>query len=769
MTGMFRINKILFSILLLPAVAVRGDAKSEARHGSRAVSLPDTTLTKAISKSGLPNLFSAKTFLKVEQTNLSLSTNYLNDTSGAAMGMMNTDKLLTDYRFDGGVSMLNMPFKLNLAGSNNAYSFGGPALNNLYKFNFDPKAYLDNIKKTVLAKADPKALLNATMARINAIKAQYEKSLTNEIMSIKADLMKKYNTTIDIPAEAGKLNTSDLASLQNKLIGKDQIDNYTKSAQVLQNAGAQNGNTKDSTLVSAEQAVQKYEALQKVYEKLIYWKKRFESDKIVRELRSHLEANDLSAYFSDPNNLKNAVTSNFQLGGLQSLFMNVSRFDAGQNAVAPTSPFSPQNVINTGVNTAFANKKFTAGAIVGKNSSVNQQLLGGLRSGVTDEYNNLSGFSFGSAAGSKIEQSVSLNIFSFNDNAAASSLVPSAASFDPVIKRKDIVVTIHSGMDIAPGHHVVLDLSKSVGQFAQGIPDSNKSAQALLPSLFNSEEGAANYAVSLDYKGEITGGTVGFFVKKVGMGYNNPGNYLLRKGEMQIGADFAKLFLKDKVNVKFKLKYKDQAFDPDRTSTNKSWETRFSVGYKIDRNNKLTATYQARDYNTAFLNMPVLNGVYERFDLNGAYKIRYHKKTIINNTSFGLQSTQLPFLNGQMYDSRSLFFTHNSSLVLGNNVASLTVNGTSSNNNAYYFNNSQLNVESGYTYTLFHTMKASSSLGYYTNTGWNKQIGIGQQISATLMKKMSVDLSVNYKKAVEIIQTGFANQFYFTTGIHYQF
>jgi hypothetical protein len=62
-----------------------------------------------------------------------------------------------------------------------------------------------------------------------------------------------------------------------------------------------------------------------------------------------------------------------------------------------------------------------------------------------------------------------------------------------------------------------------------------------------------------------------------------------------------------------------------------------------------------------------------------------------------------------------------------------------------------------------------NSLGYYDNVGWNKQLGIKQQVSATIIQKLSIDVDLSYKKAVDIIRPELANQLFVTAGMHLNF
>ena len=94
--------------------------------------------------------------------------------------------------------------------------------------------------------------------------------------------------------------------------------------------------------------------------------------------------------------------------------------------------------------------------------------------------------------------------------------------------------------------------------------------------------------------------------------------------------------------------------------------------------------------------------------------------------------------------------------------------GNYSDTKEYYFNTSFYNAELNYSFQLRDWIRLGSGLGYYDNRGWNKQIGLKQQLSATIMKRMNIDLDLSYKKAIHVIRPELANQFFMTSSIRYQ-
>jgi hypothetical protein len=142
---------------------------------------------------------------------------------------------------------------------------------------------------------------------------------------------------------------------------------------------------------------------------------------------------------------------------------------------------------------------------------------------------------------------------------------------------------------------------------------------------------------------------------------------------------------------------------------------------------------------------------------------------VFNNFSLARQSFDIPMLTGQQYISKTWLITHTSSLVLNENLMTVTLLMNRSDNRDYYFNTSFLNAEVNYSYKTGKQIRLSSGAGFYSNTGWNKQVGLKQQISGTIFKKLDIDMDVSLKRAVTIIRPELANQVYISTSVHYRF
>ncbi|MBV4358907.1 hypothetical protein [Pinibacter aurantiacus] len=710
-------------------------------------------------------LFDKNTIVKPGEIGLTASYNYLYDTSAAFNGIRG----VAAYDVSLGASIVNMPFNLHLKGNDGLYTYDQTPLNDFYKFNFDHTKYMDILRAKVLEKISAEKIMAAGMNRINAIRAEYEQSLNKEIAAIKGEYEKKYNRVLQLPSQSNSLSGNDLSSLRSKIIPDSVYNKYSQSAmqyQELLKSGT--GNGKDSLKAIAFQKakgdVEQYEALQKIYGKITAYKDKFENNKLVKELRSNLPLNssNIKSYLSDPSNLKSAIENNAEISGLQKLFMSVSRLDVGQNPVQ-SGDFGFKNVVNNGINTEFQTKSKTFGFIYGRNNTSSQWLQQGLTSAVSD-YSSMTGLKFGSAPGSAVQQNISLNFFDFNNNVTDRNKILGIRSTDllPTARHKDAVISYHTSFGWGLKNKVDFDLSKSFGSYQNNFSSdtivSNKTAL--------SNKGMSDIGGKVNYEGEVFKTDVNVFVKKVGLGYNNPGNVNLRRGESQVGLSLGRKFYKQKINVRFATDFRKQKFDPNNNYFYTSFNTKFQLGYKFNRNSRVNLTYQRTGYNTQMIDEKSNKGFTSRLQADGSYGYKLFNKRILNNVVVSNQKQNIPTVDTANYRNSSLMIMHTSSVVLGKNILSLSLLMNKAKSQDYLFSTSMFNAETNYSYSI-QKLRMASGIGYYSNAGWNQQLGLKQQLSTQLLEKLNIDFEIGYKKAVKVIRTEFANQLFGSAIIHY--
>jgi len=702
--------------------------------------------------------------------------NYMKDTSGMSLGVFKALQFTTTYSAGFDFSIAQIPVNIGFKGNNGVYDFSNPPTTGFYKFNFQPEKYLENVKGKILEKITPENVTSIVTKRINDIKAKYENKLKREIDGVKNDLLSQSRSALNLPNDITDLSVTDVGALKNKILSQEETEKYKHSEEYIQetlknkNAATLAG---DSNFIKMTGNVKRYEALQKIYKKIISTKQQFDDNSMVKELRKNLpfSPGNFKSYLADKKNLKEVLSNHANLSSLQKLFLNITHLDIGQSAVQ-SGQFSLQGLMNKGVNTEFQDEKRSVGFIYGKNkNTTNNWLQGGLTSAVGSEYTSITGFKFGSGYGSRIQQSVSVNLFDYK--AEPNPGLPGAgvqSNFLPLPSRKDAVISYNNSFTIAGVHKINIDLSKSLGAFTDNIgADSAGFKTNAFSSLF-SNAGKANFATAIDYAGELLKTDISLSFKKVGLGYSNPGNSFLRRGESRVGLGLSRNFIDERLKIKMSIDFRKQNFDPAKNYSFAAFSDKFQVSYKINRSSKVGLTYQHSNYSSVFYDTANTPGGTSRLQGDGSYKFFLAGKKIINNATLSYQQFDFPALGGEgNYKSNTLMLMHTSSIVLNKNLLSVTLLMNRSSNAQYYFNTSMFSLESNYTYTVIKNIKMSSALGYYANDGWNKQLGVKQQFSVALFEKMNIDFDAGYRKAIQVTKAELSNQLFVNSTMHYNF
>ncbi|HET9056042.1 MAG TPA: hypothetical protein VFN30_04255 [Chitinophagaceae bacterium] len=713
-------------------------------------------------------------FFKFNQTKLSVSHSYLGDTESTSNGttLRNINSLF-GYDAEFGLSVGQMPFEAAIKGNNGLYNFNSTPFNNLNQFNFNHKAYLEKLQKLALEKISPDVVLASVLSRINSIKTQYESSLKKEIQSVQQEYEKKYEGEINLPDGVTDLSANDIAGLKTKLFSGELLSKYTQANTIVSQFIKEDINTspvKDSIYKAALSDVKKYEALEKIFLKIATWKTRFEDNSIVKELKANLPFNpgNFKNYIKKPGNLSDVLNENASLGTFQRLFVNITKLDIGSNPLEGGA-LNFQNVLNNGINTEFTNKRSSIGFITGNgNPNINNLTQSGLNSFVSNEYSRLTGIKLGSGWNSSIKQSLSLNLFDFNASGNVTNADPSTLQSGYIASppRRDAVLTWHSSINTIAGQKLSVDISKSFGEYRNKLSgDSTTNKTNAFGNIF-SNDGKSNYAASIEYSGNIFQSNFQFSFKKAGLGYNNPGSVFVRKGETSIGFSIDKKLVKQRLSIKYKTNFRSQHFDPLKRYVYNNFSNHLQAGFKINRNNKVQLIYRQNSYRVNNKNENIITkGGSSFLQANANYALHIKEKKLINTFSLAYQDFKVPLVNNEKYISSNWIINYSSSVILKENLLTLVTAFNKSSNQDYYFNTSVFNTELAYSFSVWNKLKLNTGMGYYSNTGWNKQLGIKQQIGGTIFKNIDIDFEVTYKKAIQIIRPELANQVYMNSTI----
>ncbi len=754
----------------ISADSIENELKSQGRAMVTEAIAPLTGIGNDLRQQFTPKAVIFQKGKLISNSKVELNVDYSNsqDIEGDSIGIYEGNKLR--YSLSSGVSVKNMPFNFEFSGNENEVLNYKPTQGDLGKFNFDHKAYVDKIKNSITEKVNPDVLAAATVNRINAIKTDYQKKLLSEIKDIQGNLSTE--KALNLPADITNLDVKDVASLKRKIITEEDEQKYRNSLELVNQLGKEKDLTdnKKALYETAKKEIGRYEKLGAVYEKVIAAKERFSNNKIVKELQSQLpfSKGNFASYLNKPGNLENVAKQYTNLSGLQQLFLNLTKFDIGQNALQGNK-LDVNNVINTGINTEFTNKNISLGFILGKNNTFNPYMQNGITQTVNTEYSQLTGIKIGSGTASSFSKSLSLNTYSFKaDNYNVGTNGMGAPAYLQTAPHKDAVLSLHTSYPIAANQVVEVELSKSFGMYsnAQTVNIDKKQPGSLADGLGGSN-GNSNYAAAVSYGGEILKSEVAVGFKTVGLGYNNPGTNFLRRGDNMASLSVARKFYKNKITVKYKGEYHNQHFDPSKNYNNKLFANKLQVGLKVNRNTRLKASLYNNTSSMEMYSKPSLKSNFWGTSMDGTYRLKIRRFKVMNTTMFGIDRASFPSFTDGTYSNNSFSLAHTSSFAMKNKIVSAIVMASHSSNTEYYFNTSMFTSEANYTIQVTTAINIGGSLGYYANTGWNKQVGIKGQLNGTLLKKIIIGFESGYKKAIEITRPEMANQFYLNANVHY--
>lgn len=721
------------------------------------------------------SLFDAGSKLAVKNVQAGLQYSHMQDTSGLAFGGAYHLYATSAYYASADLLLWQLPFHMQVKAANGIYTVNQPPLNAWPSAVFDHQQYMQQVQQQLLKKVSAEQVQAAEITKINAIKGKYEQLLHKDINKVQQELMDNYHTTVPVPDNITNLSQGDMASLKNKLISAEEAAAYPKNVEQLRllNESDRHDAASDSMRNATLKQIKRYESLEKVYGKIAVAKGRFENNEAVKRLRAQMpfQPADFTSYLKNPAQLTDVVKTHTSLSALQNTFMHITKLDMGTNPLSG-GQYNFNQLMNTGLNTEYTAKKSSVGVVAGTGSANQNRLLeAGLEGFVTSQYSTMGGVKLGSGWNSRIKQSISVNLFSFGSQSGNADKNPFNMQTDNVSSpdRQDAVITYQSAFNVAAGHAVSVDLSQSFGSYKNVMSESGgTSRKDVLGGVF-SGEGMNNYAIGVDYEGAIAGTDIQAYVKKAGAGYNNPGNAFVRKGESRVGIGVSRKVL-EKLTVKYKTDYRIQYFDPAKNYSYNTLANQLQFTWRQNRNNRWGLTYKDNSY--AFNNKAAAlhtTGYTYHVQADGTYLVKVKRTRISNTLLVSRQNLEMPVVSGEVYQSRTWLVNHTSSILLKKNLLTTTISVNQSSNADYLFNTSFVNTEVAYSYALLNGIRASSGVGYFVNTGWNKQVGVRQQVGGQLANKLLFDVELSCKKAVSITRQQLADQFFMSTSVSYKF
>lgn len=669
-------------------------------------------------------------------------SSYINGATSAYLGNFN---LQSDWTIAG------IPATINAA-SQSWSEFSNDK--NWASVKFDKDNYLNSIKKKLTGKFDPASLLEMSVDAVQQMVDEAKKDLFSDLTS----LNNKYKGAISIELLGFKgvqnLSTIELTNLRQQLLKPEFIKDILAKENLLglfQQKLNTGGKINEAEFVQLQQEVMKMKAIQELITKVEEHKSKWESTGLLRKIKDSelLRKEKLVQLAKDPATIRKMAKEHLSLKGLERLFLNVNRFDMGQNALS-LSPMSFRSYLNNGVVSEFLNNKGKSILLLlGKQKDLNSIL------DYNFEANLFSNTGVAKAARlelGKTKKSTShIALSSFNQ-----SLFNTLTPFNAADFRKIMVTTISNEFLLGEKGQLYFDLSRSATQYQNPAinTDSTLVTKNALSGLFSGENLMDNTAITIKYSDEFPLKGLSYQVNfnKVANGYSNPGNSFLSNGSTEFGFNLRKSFLKNKFQVSIRANGREYKFNEH---DNRKWRNSYLVldtRMKMKKGQYVSVRYQPHKMvRIVGVSRHIASSI-ERLSLDANLYKRFNKTAYRNLISLSYLANSYDFLQST---SRTRSFQVNSvqSISLGKNLLFINTNYTSSNNQSgFVYLNTSLLTEAGYTYQLFRKLSASSGITYNGIEGWFKQLGIRQTLSGELGKKFSVNIYIDARKNLVVYQ-----------------
>lgn len=627
---------------------------------------------------------------------------------------------------------------------------------NNFDFRFDKDAYLSQVKKKLAGKLDPSSMINNMEDPLKIVKEKAGQLLKKDL----SDLVSNYNGLLDQDVEGimrnpASLFSGDMKELRQRFLSNELVQKVYQS-EVMLSALQQKGNMGEKVnpedITKLRASVQKLKGLQEMLLKIEEHKSKRENSGMVKKIKEFelLKKNKISQLINDPSFIRKKAKEHLSLKGVQKLFLNVNRLNIGRDALL-LSPMSFQHFLHNGISTEFLNNKGkTFMLVAGKQKDINSVLDQGFTGNLASNNGQVKAARIGllSSGTSTSHMSVS----SFNQSMSNQLGMLNTNEF-----RRILVTTISNKLSIGQKGFIEVDLSRSATAYQQNnnAGDSLLKPKNNLSGILSSENFMANTALSVKYADENTekGLAYQFNFSKVANGYNNPGNSFLNGGSTEAGTQLRKSFFKNRMQLSFRGNVRDYKYNDEIDSR---WRNVYMVldgKWRMRKGQHIGIRYQPNRMKRIEEGVKSIVTSIERLSVESNLYKKIGKTGYRNYLTLGWQKNIYALSATENISNSSLQVNSFQNITIGKNLVYANVSYTSSNNSsAYVYFNTSLNTDIGYSFQLFKKITASSGIVYASVNEWYQQLGIRQGLSGQLNEKFYVNIYVDARKNLKLVQ-----------------
>ncbi|WP_121356781.1 coiled-coil domain-containing protein [Flavisolibacter nicotianae] len=665
------------------------------------------------------------------------------------------------------LSYLNINTSWTIAGVplqlNYKYSNWDQGANGIFFADFDREGYVKQLQKKLLDKMDPKKFLASIADPLSDVKRSAENALQREINQLKQTYQNSISQAIADLGDLQKLFTQDAAKLRQQFLSQDNLNKLHEQQLLIEQLQTRiNVGEKIDTvhLNSLKKSIRQLEATKKLIEVVERHKKFWESSGLLAKMHEWdaLKISSFEQLLHNPSKLGTLVRQHTDLNSLQRLFLKISKLKLGASSLS-SSPLAVQNFLNNGGFGEFLTKGKSAMLYIGKS-------LEG--SSVLDMPFTNTVFPSTTARGLQLSKKAisgggsTFSISDFQQGVKTLGGLQDIAAF-----RHIVVAGFRKEFSIGSGGILTAELSRSLSSFKQ--KSSGNDASGGLLQLFATNNLSSNTSFQFNYRDDFPkfGLQYQFHVKKVALGYDNPGTPFLNTGSKEAGLSVRKYFLKKMLLFSARADLREYNYNTEANSKWRNMYAVFDLKWKMRKGQFLSFRYMPNQ-------MLRINGLdrqkvmlFDQVSFEGNLVKKVGHSYYSNYMSVSYQRNKYNS-NNTVTANNSLGLTVNQSLVIGKLLISSNTQASHSMHSTQlvYFNSS-LNSDVGISYGLLEKITASTSISYNTIQEWYRQLGIRQNLSVRVAERFDMNLYIDARKNLKVYQPLIFGLIRGELGVHY--
>jgi len=315
------------------------------------------------------------------------------------------------------------------------------------------------------------------------------------------------------------------------------------------------------------------------------------------------------------------------------------------------------------------------------------------------------------------------------------------------LSRSSMAVTISQSVNMQKLGSLTVDLSKSGGQYRNtlsGVNDQLYMERGLLINYFT-DELLENFSVGFTH--HVDANRIGLasnvYFNYAGIGYQNPGMPGNNSLKMRLGGSMKKQLFNNKMSLGFKADLKNTPLSTSATGAYwKNYQYQADSRFKINRNYSLALKYSDNGMDRMdTVAIPMYSSRKLQASGNANYKIgKLHSFSYI---TIGYQTLR----NNAVMASNSSLLTMNYTQTVP--IKQYTLNGSVFYNkemSAFKLLGDMLNTDLGCQYPLFRKFNLSTSATYLENKGAARQAGIRQSVQYSPVEGLDMSVYADLRK-----------------------